>query len=380
VFLFNHSINPSIKEKLVELHQSNRVPHGLLLNGKEGSGHFQLGLHFAAILLCKNPGKAPCGECSSCLKLRNFQHPDLHFSFPIHLSKTQNSEISDDQVMLFLEMIRKYKCIGKNNWYSVMGNENKQGVIGVKESQSILKKLSLKSFEGGPKVLIMWLAEMMNVQASNKLLKLIEEPPEKTFFIFITDNNQNLLPTINSRLQKINVPSLTVNDVQNFLISDFNLNQQEAFQYASISNGNLNKAIDCYFNESSNSQFLLIFIKWMRLCYSRNIAETIDWVNEFSKTGREQIKNFLLYCLEMFRNCLMDHYNINLDGLSAEEKSFLEKFKPFINHNNIINLTNLVNEAHFHIERNANAKILLLDVSIQLFKLLKVEAYHSKTS
>ena len=171
---------------------------------------------------------------------------------------------------------------------------------------------------------------------------------------------------------------MSVKEVQNFLVNDFKLEGEEAFKYASISNGNLNKAIDCYLNESGISKFLPIFIKWMRLCYSRNIAETIDWVNEFSKMGREPIKNFLLYTLDMFRNCLMDHYKINSNGISLEESDFLQKFKPFINHNNIINLTDLINEAHFHIERNANAKILLLDVSIQLFKYLRVEAYHQK--
>lgn len=379
MFQSNHFFNQTAKDKLVELFQSNRVPHALLLNGKEGSGHFQLGLFFASLLLCKNPSNAPCGKCPSCVKLKSLQHPDLHYSFPIHLSKSEHRETSDDQIKLFLELVNKYKCIGKNSWYSVMGNENKQGVIGVKESQSILKKMSLKSFEGGPKVLIVWLAEMMNTQASNKLLKLIEEPPAKTYFIFITDNKQHLLPTISSRLQLIDIPQPKEKEIEEYLKNEFKIDDHLASKYTAISNRNLNKAIEFHFKTSAVSSFLPLFIKWMRLCYSRNIADTIDWVNEFSKTGREQVKDFLLYSLEMFRACLMDHYQISLNEISKEEKQFLEKFKPFINHHNIIQLTDLINEAYFHMERNANPKILLLDVSIQLYKLLKIKAYYPKS-
>lgn len=368
------------KAKLIELFNSNRVPHALLLNGNEGSGHFQLGLCFASLLMCSNPKNEACGDCPSCKKIKNFQHPDLHFSFPIHLSKSEHSETSDDQRIRFVEMLDKYKCIGKNTWYSSMGNENKQGVIGVKESQAILKKLSLKAFEGRSKVLIMWLPEMMNQQASNKLLKLIEEPPEKTFFVLVSDNKQQLLPTISSRLQTIDIPSLQNKDVLSFLMKNFEIDEKIAVEYAEISNGNLNKAINHYFNESGSSILLPIFIKWMRLCYSRNIAETIDWVNEISKTGREQVKDFLLYVLEMFRKCVLGHYKIGSEGLNNEEKAFLEKFKPFINHQNIVQLNELINEAHFHMQRNANTKILLLDVSIKLYKLIKNNAYQPQTN
>ena len=272
----NLPFQANIKAKLTELFNSSRVPHAILLNGSEGSGHFQLGLSFASLLMCSNPKNDACNDCSSCKKINNYQHPDVHFSFPVHLSKSEHSETSDDQRTRFVEMLDKYKCIGKNTWYSSMGNENKQGVIGVKESQSILKKLSLKSFEGRSKVLIMWLPEMMNQQASNKLLKLIEEPPEKTFFILVSDNKQQLLPTISSRLQTIDIPSLQNEDILSFLMKNFDIDEKLAVEYANTSNGNLNKAINHYFNESSSSILLPIFIKWMRLCYSRNIAETID--------------------------------------------------------------------------------------------------------
>ena len=378
MFFKDFSINNYVKDQLDDLYHSNRVPHALLLNGREGSGHFQFGLYLAKLLLCKNTNQSFCGECSSCKKSDSFQHPDLHFSFPIHLSKTNHSEKSDDQRQTFIEMLIKYKCIGKSTWYSLMGNENKQGVIGVKESQEVLKKLSLKSYEGGAKVLIMWLPEMMNVQSANKLLKLIEEPPAKTFFILISDNKEKLLPTISSRLQHIDVSSPKEGEIVSFLLKNFEIDELAAKKYSAYANGNLHQAINFHFNRSHDSDYLPVFIKWMRLCYSRNIAETIDWVNEISKMGREQVKEFLLYNLEMFRNCVVGHYKIDFKSLNDEEIAFLEKFKPFINHNNIVQLNDLINEAYFHIERNANTKILMLDVSIKIFKLLKNSVYQSK--
>jgi len=373
----NLSFNQSAKNKVLELYQSNRVPHGILLNGKEGSGHFQIGVFLARLLLCPNTLNKPHEDCPCCKKVINFQHPDLHFSFPIHLSKADHSEISDDRLKSFLQMVKKYKCIGKSSWYSTMGNENKQGVIGVKESQSILKKLSLKSFEGGPKVLLMWLPEMMNAQASNKLLKLIEEPPSQTYFIFISDKKLNLLPTISSRLQCIDIPNANEKEVVNFLVKEFEIDETLAQQYASISSNNLNKAISHHFNNSEISLHLPMFIKWMRLCYSRNIADNIDWVNDSSKIGREKIKEFLLYTIEMFRNCLIDHFKVDIKTISNEERKFLNKFKPFINHHNIVQLTELINEAYYHLERNANTKVLLLDVSIKIYKLLRLQPYYS---
>ena len=180
MFFENANAHLQLKNQLVQLSLTNRVPHALLFGGKEGSGHFQLAMFFAKVLLCKEVNSGPCGQCSSCKKIDNFNHPDLHFSFPIHLSKSEKSEVSDDQRASFVSMVQEYHSIGKQVWYAKMGNEYKQGVIGVKDGHEIIKKLELKCYEGGKKILIIWLPELMNAQAANKLLKLIEEPPEKT--------------------------------------------------------------------------------------------------------------------------------------------------------------------------------------------------------
>lgn len=374
MYFSDFSGQDSTKTQLLDLFKSERVPHALLLNGEEGCGHLQLALSFSSLLLCKSPTPLDaCKNCSSCKMYEKYQHPDLHFSYPINLSKTEHSETSDDQRSSFLEALEKYKCLGKKTWYSKMGNENKQGVIGVKESQAILAKISLKSFFGSAKILLMWIPELMNIQAANKLLKLIEEPPENTYFIFVSNNQSKILPTISSRLQTINVPRLKDENISDFLEKKFQIEPTTANNIAKISKGNLNKAINTHLDAGILEMNRSLFVNWMRLCYSRNIADTIDWVNEFSKIGREQIKDFIIYSLEMYRQCIMGNYNMEIEGVSESEKNFLEKFKPFVNHQNISEINSIMNDAYYHMERNANPKILMLDVSIKLYKLLRTK-------
>jgi len=374
VYFSDFSGQDPTKTQLLDLFKSERVPHALLLNGDEGCGHLQLALSFSSLLLCHNPTPTDaCKKCSSCKMFEKNQHPDLHFSYPIHLSKTEHSETSDDLRSFFLEALEKYKCLGKKTWYSKMGNENKQGVIGVKESQSILTKISLKSFFGSAKILVMWMPELMNIQAANKLLKLIEEPPENTYFIFVSNDQSKILPTINSRLQGINIPRLKNENISTFLEERFQIEPSSAKKIAKISKGNLNRAITTHLDSGVSDINRSLFVNWMRLCYSRNIADTIDWVNEFSKIGREQIKDFIIYSLEMYRQCIMGNYNMVIEGVNERERDFLEKFKPFVNHQNISEINSIMNEAYFHMERNANPKILMLDVSIKLYKLLRIK-------
>ena len=362
----------SSRDQLINLFKQAKVPHAILLSGPPGCGHLQLALSFSALLLCESPKENDaCKSCSSCVKYEKLQHPDLHLSFPIHLSKTEHSETSDDRRELFVSNLEKYKCISKKTWYSSMGNENKQGVIGVKESQSIINKMNFKSFFGGAKILVMWLPELMNLQASNKLLKLIEEPAENTYFVLVSENKNKILPTIYSRLQNIVVPKMKLNTISNFMVNNFQIVESEAKTIANLSDGDLNKAVLYHLNSGTSGLNMSLFIKWMRLCYSRNIADTIDWVNELSKMGREQIKDFINYTLEMSRKCILGNFSIERSEVKEQEEKFLKKFQPFINHKNISEINTLMNDAYYHLERNANPKILMLDVSLQLYKLLR---------
>jgi DNA polymerase III subunit delta' len=364
----------NLKDQVLTLFNSNRVPHALLFNGNEGSGAFQLALSLAQLLLCANPLESDsCGECSSCIKVQKIMHPDLHFSFPIQLSQTNKVTSSDDLLDVFIEMVIEFPFFSIEQWADRMGNKNKQGIIGTKESQQIIKKLSLKSYEGGAKVLLMWLPEEMNQQGANKLLKLIEEPPEKTYFLFVSEKKEQLLPTIQSRLQIIDVPDFSEQEIIKCLKEKYNASSEKASLVSSISFGNMSKAVQCFDSENPNDIHLSSFITWMRLCYTRNIADTIDWVDTTSKEGREQIKGLLLYTLEMFRKCILGHYAVKINGITKEQERFLKKFSPFINHKNIVQFSEVINNAHFHMERNANPKILMLDVSILFFRLLKTD-------
>ena len=361
-----------LKKQLIKTVKSNKVSHAQLFCGPEGSGHFAMAVAYAQLLLCQKRTEDSCGSCPSCMKIQQFAHPDVHFSFPIHLSKTNKVQQSDDVVKEFREMISQSSYVGISHWNEFLGNQNKQGIIAVKESESIIRKLSLKSYEGSYKILIMWLPELMNKEAANKLLKLIEEPPKKTVFIFVADSSDKIIDTILSRMQKIIFSSLSVEDVKINLISQQNISKDQAENYARLSEGNFHKAQHLISANENDNLYLSVFIKWMRLCYSRNISDTIDLVDEISSLGREQQKEFLLFTLEMFRQCIIGHYSgETLTMLDAKQKEFLNKFSPFINHLNIIGLDDTINKAYYHLERNANPKILLLDVSLKFYSLLK---------
>ena len=361
-----------LKEQLIKSIKSNKVSHAQLFCGQEGSGHFAMAVAYAQFLLCQNRAEDSCGNCSSCVKIQQLAHPDVHFSFPVHLSKTNKITQSDDVIKEFREMISQSPYIGISHWNEFLGNQNKQGIIAVKESESIIKKLSLKAFEGSFKVLIMWHPEFMNKEAANKLLKLIEEPPKKTVFLLVADSADKIIDTILSRTQKVNFPNLKAEEIKTNLISRHQLSNEKAEHYANLADGNFHKA-EQSINANENENFYLSsFVSWMRLCYSRNISDTIDWVDEMASTGREQQKEFLLFSLEMFRQCIVGHYSgETLTLLNDKQHQFLSKFSTFINHLNIVGLDETINKAYYHLERNANPKILLLDVSLKFYSLLK---------
>ena len=362
-----------LKKHLLASIDNNKVSHAQLFCGPEGCGHFAMAVAYAKYLLCSDRKENDsCGVCSSCRKMNLLSHPDVHFSFPIHLSKANKVEKSDDCIQVFREMYSKHPYIGMNYWNELLGDSNKKGIIAVREGEAIIKKLGLKSFEGGYKILIMWLPELMNNEAANKLLKSIEEPPKKTLFLLVSNSTDRILDTILSRTQQINFNALSDNLVANKLINQFEINENEAMKLAKLSQGNVHKAISLLENKNNEAFLLSMFIEWMRLCYSRNISATIDWVDAISSKGREQQKVFLLFTLEMFRSAIIGHYSSShLALLSEEQEKFLQKFAPFINHQNIVGLNDTINKAYLHIERNANPKVLLLDVSLKLYALLK---------
>jgi DNA polymerase-3 subunit delta' len=362
-----------LKQQLIKTVQKNKISHAQLFSGKEGAGHFPLAVAYAQYVLCKDQQENDsCGECPSCKKTAQFIHPDLHFSFPVHLNKTNKVQCSDDLLNEFRKMLLEDIYIGKNHWYNTMGNQNKQGVIGVTESENIVKKLSLKSFEGGYKIMIMWLPESMNLAAGNKLLKIIEEPPPNTLYLLITDDKEKIIKTILSRTQPLNFSQVNEEEVKQYISNKFSLNSEEATHFAKLADGNLHKVRMMLEHHEEKQEYLKEFAIWMRLCYSRNITETIDWVDKVNGMGREVQKDFLLFCLEMFRQSFIGHYtNGQLLALSQKQQQFLSKFAIYIHHNNIADFHEEINKAYYHLERNANPKVLFLDLSLKIFSLLK---------
>lgn len=349
-----------------------RVPHAQLFVGPEGSGTLPIAVSYARYLLCKE------NDTACQLKFDNYSHPDLHFAFPVATNeKVKRHAVSD----LFLEDWRSFlKDQPYGNlfdWYKALGVEKKQGQIGVDEALDIVKKLSLKSYEGGYKVMIIWMAEKLNIAASNKLLKLIEEPPEKTVFLLITEHEDQIINTIRSRCQVLHFPVLAEAEIQKTLITKHGLTEQDAYKIAHQANGNFNKAIDIVNQDSEDIQFETWFVTWVRAAFRAKgnkavINDLIAWSEEIAKTGRETQKQFLHYCLNFFRQALLHHYTAtDLVYFESQGQNFsLEKFAPYIHGNNIVEINKELNDAIYHIERNGNAKIILTDLSIKLTRLL----------
>lgn len=363
-----------IKKHLIQSAENGRIPHAQLFIGKEGSGTLPMAIAYAQFLLCNfSKNKDACN-----LKCNKLQHPDLHFAFPV----TTNENVKKHPISnLFLSDWRSF--IEANpygslfNWLQHIGVENKQGQIGVDEAENIVKKLTLKSYEGGFKVMIIWMAEKMNTSASNKLLKLIEEPPAKTVFILITEDEGQIIKTISSRCQALHFNSLSESDIAKTLAEKKQITEKEAIRIAHQAEGNYNKAVQLVHQNSNDLLFEEWFITWIRSAFRAKgnasvIQDLIGWSENIAKSGRETQKQFLKYCLQFFRQALLLNYSTpDLVFLEIQSPNFeLKKFAPFVHSGNMLTIEKEVSDAQYHIERNGNAKIILLDLSIKLTRLL----------
>ena len=366
-----------LKNHLIKSTDNGRVSHAQLFVGKEGSGALPMAIAYAQYVLCGTGNHA-----ESCrLKCSKLMHPDLHFAFPV----ATNDQIKSHPVSnLFLAEWRKFIRFNPYGnlfeWLQSIGIENKQGQIGVDEAEEIVKALKLKSYEGGYKIMIIWMAEKMHVSAANKLLKLLEEPPEKTVFILVAENEDHIISTIKSRCQLLQFPLLSEADITKGLIEREGTDPPIAEQIANQADGNYNKALHLLHNDNSDEQFEQWFIAWIRAAFKAKgnasvIQLLIDWSETIAKTGRETQKRFLNYCLQFFRQALLLNYNADsLVFLEPKTVGFkLENFAPFVHSNNILDINKELNEAIYHIERNGNAKIILLDLSIKLTRLLHIK-------
>ncbi|MBD0823342.1 DNA polymerase III subunit delta' [Aestuariibaculum marinum] len=368
-----------IKSHLTQSVDNGRIPHAQLFVGPEGSGTLPMAIAYAQYILCKNNnGENNTGNESCNLKFNNLSHPDLHFAFPVTTSeKAKSHPVSSHYLEEWRQLLKEQPYGNLFDWYKLLGVDNKQGQIGVDEAQDIVKALSLKSYEGGYKVMIIWMAEKMNIAAANKLLKLIEEPPTKTIFLLIAEDEEQIINTIRSRCQVLHFPPLAEEVIKETLKNKYDLNDAAATKIAHQSNGNYNKACDLVYQDSEDIQFETWFILWVRSAFKAKgnkaaIHDLISWSEDISKTGRETQKQFLKFCLDFFRQALLLNYSAdNLVYLEPKiEKFKLENFAPFIHGNNIMEISDELQDAIYHIERNGNSKIILTDLSIKLTRLL----------
>ncbi len=363
-----------IKSHLKKSVENGRIPHAQLFVGKEGSGTLAMAIAYAQHLLCsfsENP--------ESCqLKCSKLQHPDLHFAFPVTTTdKVKKHPISDLFAEDWRNFVEKHPYGNLFSWLQFIGVENKQGQIGVDEAENIVKKLQLKSYEGGFKIMIVWMAEKMNIAASNKLLKLIEEPPSQTIFLLVAEDEGQIINTIKSRCQALHFPVLSNTDIAKALIEKESSTENEAEKIAHQSEGNYHKAIQLFREDSNEDIFEDWFITWIRSAFRAKgnasvIQNLIVWSDTIAATGRETQKQFLQYCLQFFRQALLLNYGTpDLVFLETKTPNFeLAKFAPFVHSANMLTIEKEISDAQYHIERNGNAKIILLDLSIKLTRLL----------
>ena len=361
-----------LKASLIQSVNDGRVSHAQLFLGSEGSGNLALALAYVQYIYCENKGKEDsCGECPSCRKIQHLSHPDLHFSFPV-IKVGKEGETADEFIAEFRKAIIDNPYINLLNWYEYLGNQNKQGIISVKESNHIIKKLSLKSFEGGFKCYLIWMPENLNSAAANKLLKTIEEPPEKTIIILVANDSEQIIPTILSRTQLVKLARLSNSEIADGLVEAFETEKQLAENLAAMSEGNYFQARNLALNAGENNENFVFFRDWMRLCFKKDIKGVSSWVDDMAKKGRAQQKDFLKFALHLIRQCALSNYNVEgLITIKGDERVFMQNFAPYINHLNLEDYIALFSEAQAHIDRNANAKILFTDVSYQLLVLLK---------
>jgi DNA polymerase III subunit delta' len=374
----NFSQIPGQKEiigKLIRSVKEERVSHAQMFAGNEGCGSMALALAYARYISCEDRSEYDsCGKCKSCVKYERMIHPDLHFVFPVIKGKKATDPVSDNYIEEWREFVSKSPFFSLNNWLDTIEVGNAQGLIFASEAGEIIRKLSLKTFESDFKIMIIWLPEKMHQATANKLLKVIEEPPEKTLFLLVSDEPDKVIPTILSRCQMVRIPAFSDTEVENYLIQRFGLTKEKASDISHVANGNMIRAVELCEDENSSIENLERFKNLMRFAWKRDVISLINWSEDISSTGREAQKNFITFALRIIRENLMltmGQSKNRLVFLTGEEADFSGKFHPFITQDNVYPISEELNLVHSHIEANGNAKIIFLDLALKVTRLIR---------
>lgn len=367
-----------VKNHLLNSVKNNRVSHAQLFLGPEGSGSLALAVAYAQYINCENKlENDSCGHCGSCHKYQRLIHPDLHFSYPFYPSK--DTAIAIDVLQEWRSALSKNPYLGLNYWREQSDAGNKQANIPIKEVHDIIKKLSLKSFEAEYKVLIMWLPEYLDKEG-NALLKLIEEPPAKTLFLLVAENQERILNTIISRTQLVKINKIGHDEMKNYLVEKHQIENSVANEIAFIADGNVQEALNLLSYQEHNSNFTN-FVEWMRAIVTDRGADILKLSDDnLAKLGRENQKSFLLYAINIIRQIMLIQQGLrSLVFLKEEELKFVEKFSELYLFEQLTEAIDLLEKTHYGIERNGNPKILFLDLSLQLVLLFKYQTFPKGT-
>ena len=363
-----------IKTRLLTSIRENRVAHSQLFLGTEGSGSLALAIAFGQYINCQNRTETDsCGTCPSCVKFQKLAHPDLYFFFPVVSTNSIKKPTASQFLIEWREYLTKSNVYAtQSGWYDFLKVGNKQGLIRVADATELIEKIAFKSFEAEYKIIIFWMAEKMNADTSNKLLKTLEEPPDKTLIFLIAERYELLLETVRSRTQIVKIPPLKDKEITAALIHQKQLGENQASQLALLAKGNWNRAVNLLENVEDIETNFIQFRQWLRYCVRpQNYVELNKFNGELGRMGREKQKSFLQYGLEtVHSSIILNEGHKSILKKNGEELTFSEKFAPFVNSANQLEIYKLFNEAIYHIERNAHGGILFTDLSFKLIDLL----------
>lgn len=362
------------QERLLQMVREERLPHALMLCGPAGCGKLALAIGFAKLLLSGKAGSQTDAVQAESPMLQKLEHPDLHFTYPTIKLPSMGSDhkpVSDDFAREWHELVMAGPYFTMAQWLEQMGGENQQAIITAGESDALARKLSLKSSQGGYKVSLIWLPERMNIECANKLLKLLEEPPQQTVFIMVCQEPERLLETIRSRVQRIDVRRVADEDIRQALIERRGLTDEQATRISRMADGSWSAALEILTNNSENELFLDMFQSLMRLAYQRKVKDLKTWSERIASMGREQQKRFLCYFLRLIReNFMYNFHQQELCYMTQREEDFARNFARFVNEDNILPITELASRANRDIGQNANAKIVFFDMALQMIVLI----------
>lgn len=366
--------NNKEKQDLISSVKKGRIGHAQLFLGNPGNAKLALAIAYAQFLNCENKkAEDSCNKCHSCFMYNQLTHPDLHIIFPVVKINKIKNPISENFITQWRELIIQNPYISLQDWYQYLGVENKQGVIYKHEAQDLQKKLTLKNYESAFRIILIWMPEKMNHTTANKLLKLIEEPPKGTYILMVSEDSEQILPTITSRTQIINSKQFSNLEVASFLQKEKGISIEKTKVISINVKGNMNKAIQLCANNIEEVSSIEAFQKWMQICYKVSVKELSGLTDEFAKKGRENQKGFLQHSLTIIRECLMFNTFNKVRLAEKKEEQFVRNFASYIHEENTLAIFDRLEKAIKNIERNANPKIIFYELSLQMMRLLKVK-------